>query len=160
QHRTRYALGPAHAGAGGGRTKCRTADGIVAPIDLRGLSPRHLSMLSNVLTPGLIFLVQALVIVALSVVVLRVSPFNGRVPLVVIQIAVGLALGPSLFGRFVPEYYQLFFNQSALAPLSGIGSFAVLVFGLITGLHLDPKVFRGNGGATMAVAAANIVVPT
>jgi Kef-type K+ transport system membrane component KefB len=39
--------------------------------------------------------------------------------------------------------------------LSGIGSVAVLVFGLITGLHLDPKTFRGNGRAISAVAFAN-----
>ena len=112
------------------------------------------------MTPALIFLVQAFVIVALPVAILRFSRLKGRVPLVVVQIVVGLALGPSLFGRLAPDYYQLFFNQAALAPLSGIGSVAVLVFGLITGLHLDPKTFRGNGVATSAVACANIVVPT
>ena len=100
------------------------------------------------MSPALIFLVQALVVVALPVVVLRFSRLKGVVPLVVIQIVVGIALGPSLFGRLAPEYYQLFFNQAALAPLSGIGSVAVLVFGLITGLHLDPDTFRGNGRAT------------
>src|SRR5437763_14987026 len=112
------------------------------------------------MTPGLIFLVQALVVVALPVALLRFSRLKGRVPLVVVQIVVGLALGPSLFGRLTPDYYQLFFNEAALAPLSGISSVAVLVFGLITGLHLDPKTFRGNGRATSAVACANIVVPT
>ena len=111
------------------------------------------------MSPALIFLVQALVVVALPVVVLRFSRLKGVVPLVVIQIVVGIALGPSLFGRLAPEYYQLFFNQAALAPLSGIGSVAVLVFGLITGLHLDPDTFRGNGRATSIVAAASVVVP-
>jgi Kef-type K+ transport system membrane component KefB len=99
------------------------------------------------MTPGLILLVQALVIVALPAAVLRFSRLKGRVPLIVVQIAAGLALRPSLFGRLAPEYHL---------P-SGIGSVAVLVFGLITGLHLDPKTFRGNGGATSAVAFANIV---
>ena len=47
----------------------------------------------------LIFLVQALVLVALPVVVLRFSGLKGRIPLVVVQIVVGIALGPSLFGR-------------------------------------------------------------
>jgi Kef-type K+ transport system membrane component KefB len=111
------------------------------------------------MSPALIFLVQALVVVALPVLVLRFSRLKGVVPLVVIQIVVGIALGPSLFGRLAPEYYQLFFNQAALAPLSGIGSVAVLVFGLITGLHLDPETFRGNGRATSIVAVASVVVP-
>jgi len=111
------------------------------------------------MTPALIFLVQALVVVALPIVVLRFSRLKGVVPLVVIQIIVGIALGPSLFGRLAPEYYQLFLNQAALAPLSGIGSLAVLVFGLITGLHLNPETFRGNGRATSIVAVASVVMP-
>ena len=111
------------------------------------------------MTPALVFLVQALVVVALPVAVLRFSRLKGVVPLVVIQIVVGIALGPSLFGRLAPEYYQLFFNQAALAPLSGIGSVAGLIFCLITGLHLDPETFRGNGRATSIVAVASVVVP-
>jgi Kef-type K+ transport system membrane component KefB len=65
-----------------------------------------------------------------------------------------------LFGRLAPEYYHLVFNQQALSSLSGIGSMAVLVFGLITGLHLDPAMFREDGRATSIVAAAGVVVPT
>src|SRR5437763_16018754 len=107
------------------------------------------------MSPALIFLVQALVVVALPVVVLRFSRLKGVVPLVVIQIVVGIALGPSLFGRLAPQYYQLFFNQAALAPLSGLGSAAVLACGLITGLHLAPDTSRGNGRATSIAAAAS-----
>src|SRR5258707_6299856 len=110
------------------------------------------------MSPALIFLVQALVVVALPVAVLRFSRLKGVVPLVVIQIVVGIALGPSLFGRLAPEYYQLFFNQAALAPLSGIGSGAVLIFCLITGLHLDPETFRGNGRAPSIVSVVHPVV--
>jgi Kef-type K+ transport system membrane component KefB len=112
------------------------------------------------MTPGLVFLVQALAIVALPVAVLRVSRLKGLVPLVVIQIAIGIALGPSLLGRMAPQLYQLFANPLSLTALSGIGSVAVLVFGLITGLHLDPAILRNDGRAFSAIAAANVVVPT
>jgi len=44
------------------------------------------------MTPALVFLVQALVVVALPVAVLRFSRLKGVVPLVVIQIVVGIAL--------------------------------------------------------------------
>src|SRR5438270_13921604 len=111
------------------------------------------------MTAALTFVVDALIVLVLPVPLLRFSRLKGVVPLVVIQIVVGIALGPSLFGRLAPEYYQLFFNQAALAPLSGIGSVAVLVFGLITGLHLDPETLRGNGRATSMVAVASVVVP-
>ncbi len=112
------------------------------------------------MTPGLVFLVQALVIVALPVAVLRLSRLKGLMPLVVAQIVIGIALGPSLFGRVAPDLYQIFFNPAALAPLSGIASVAVLFFGFISGVHLDPGVFRGKGSAFAAVAAASVAVPT
>jgi Kef-type K+ transport system membrane component KefB len=73
---------------------------------------------------------------------------------------VGIALGPSLFGRVAPNFYQMLFNEQALSQLLGIASTAVLFFGLITGLHLAPSTFRGNGRAFTFVAAANILVPT
>src|SRR5258708_31618677 len=101
-------------------------------------------MLGGPMSPGLIFLVQALVVVALPVVILRFSRLKGRVPLVVVQIVVGLALGPSLFGRLAPGYYQLFFNPAALAPLSGIGSGAGLRFGVVTRPPPRPQTLPGQ----------------
>src|SRR5258708_40287640 len=100
-------------------------------------------MLGGPMSPGLIFLVQALVVVALPVVILRFSRLKGRKPLVVVQIVVGLALGPSLFGRLAPEYYQLFFNPAALARLSGIRSGGLLLIRVLPRVRLHPKTFRG-----------------
>jgi len=108
----------------------------------------------------LVFLIQALVIIALPVVALRLSRLKGLVPLVVAQIVIGIALGPSLFGWLAPKIFQIFFNKAALAPLSGIAAIAVLFFGFITGLHLDPDTFRGKTRSFAAVAAASIIVPT
>ncbi len=103
---------------------------------------------------------QTLVVVVFPVAILRFSGLKRLVPLVVVQILVGIALGPSLLGRLAPNLYVMFFNPAALAPLTGIGSVAVLVFGLVTGLHVDAAIFRDNGRATFAVAAANVVIPT
>ncbi|MGQ0444325.1 MAG: cation:proton antiporter, partial [Beijerinckiaceae bacterium] len=111
------------------------------------------------MTPSLDFLVLALAIVVLPVVMLRFSGLRGLVPLVVVQILVGVALGPSVFGRLAPELFQMFINPATLASLSGIASIAVLIFGLITGLHLGPDILRDNGRVFSAVAAARVVVP-
>ncbi len=112
------------------------------------------------MTPSLNFLVLALVVVALPVVVLRFSGLKGMVPLVVIQIMVGIALGPSVFGRMAPELFQMFINPASIASIAGIASIAVLIFGLITGLHLGPGILRDNGRMFSAVAAARIMIPT
>jgi Kef-type K+ transport system membrane component KefB len=90
---------------------------------------------------------------------LRFSGLKRQVPLVVVQIAVGIAIGPSVFGRVAPEMYQIFVNPASLSAFSGIASIAVLIFGLITGLHLGPEILRDNGRTFSMVAAFKMLVP-
>jgi len=112
------------------------------------------------MTADPIFIVQALVILVLPVAMWRALYLRGAVPLVVVQILVGIALGPTLFGRLAPEFYHLFFNPATLTPLWGVASIAVLLFGFVTGLHLEPRAFLGRGRAFTLVALASVTVPT
>ena len=112
------------------------------------------------MNPSLIFLTQCLVIVALPVALLRVSGLKGVVPLAVVQITLGIILGPSVFGRIMPDTYQILVNPMSLMALSGIGSIAVLIFGLITGLHFETQTFDSQARAFSTVALARIVIPT
>jgi Kef-type K+ transport system membrane component KefB len=111
------------------------------------------------MSPSSVFLLQSFVIVAAPVVLLRVSGLKGLMPLVVMQIVVGIALGPSVFGRIAPHYFEMFTSPAMLSSLSGLASVGVLFFGLISGLHLDPNVFSGGERAFWPVAAANVIVP-
>lgn len=113
------------------------------------------------MTASIIFLLQVFIVVVVPFAILRAFRLRGVVPLVVVQILIGIALGPSLFGRLGPDHYYLtFFNKEALSQLSGIASVALLFFGLITGLHLEPHVLRGNGRAFAFVAVASVLIPT
>ena len=112
------------------------------------------------MTADPIFILQALAILVLPLMVWRVLRLRGAVPLVVVQILVGIALGPTLFGRLAPEAFHLFFNPATLTPLWGVASIAVLLFGFVTGLHLDPADFLGRGRAFALVAGASVAVPT
>ena len=94
------------------------------------------------MTADLIFIVQALAILVLPVTVWRGLRLRGAVPLVVVQILVGIALGPTLFGRIAPECYDLLFNPKTLMPLWGVASIAVLLFGF--GGHCQRR--RADGG--------------
>ncbi|MGC2413890.1 MAG: cation:proton antiporter [Stellaceae bacterium] len=114
----------------------------------------------DLMTADPIFILQALAILALPVMVWRALRLHGAVPLVVVQILVGIALGPTLFGRLAPETYHLFFNPATLTPLWGVASIAVLLFGFVTGLHLDPADFLGRSRAFALVAGASVAVPT
>jgi Kef-type K+ transport system membrane component KefB len=106
-----------------------------------------------------IFLIQAFVIVAVPVVLLRVSGLKGLLPLVAVQILVGIALGPSFFGKVAPAYFQMFASPPAISSLSGLATVAVMIFGLISGLHIDPAIFNGKERVFWPVAAANISFP-
>jgi Kef-type K+ transport system membrane component KefB len=108
----------------------------------------------------LTFLLQALVIITLPLCLSRALRLSGVIPLVVVQILLGIALGPSLLGRIAPELYEKLFNPSTLGPLSGAATIAVLFFAFITGLHVDLEAFRGRGRAFAAIAAASIVIPS
>lgn len=111
------------------------------------------------MTPSSMFLLEALVIVAVPVALLRISGLKGLLPLVVVQIVVGIALGPSIFGRIAPDYFHLFASPVTLASFSGVAFVAVLIFGMISGLHLDPDIFNGNERGFWPIAAASVVVP-
>ena len=111
------------------------------------------------MTPSAIFLLQAFVIVAFPAILRRLTRVKGIMPLVTMQIVVGIALGPSVFGRLAPGYFQIFGSPAALAPLAGLATVAVLIFGLISGLHLDPAVFSGKERAFWPVAIATIACP-
>jgi Kef-type K+ transport system membrane component KefB len=106
-----------------------------------------------------IFLIQAFVIVAVPVVLLRISGLKGLLPLVAVQIMLGIALGPSLFAKVAPGYFQIFTSPTALSSLTGLATVAVMIFGLISGLHVDPVIFNGKERVFWPVATANVVFP-
>ena len=112
------------------------------------------------MSPELTLLVQALVILTVPVAVWRYCGLRHAVPLVCVQIMVGIALGPSGFGRLAPELFHLVFSPAALTPIAGIASIAVLLFGYVTGLHLEPSEILRRGRSFAFVAASSVAVPT
>lgn len=111
-------------------------------------------------SPALLFLMQALLLIAGPFLLWRLGGGRHIAPMVVIQILFGVALGPSLLGRLVPDLWGVLFAPAALAPLSGLALMAVVFFAFLTGLHLDPADFRGRGGSFATVALSSMVVPT
>src|SRR5690348_14490529 len=90
----------------------------------------------------LLFAVLSIVIIVLPYALSRIGPVRRTVPLVVVQIFVGVILGPSVFGRMAPGLHSGVFNPASLGALSGISAIAVVLFGFITGLHLRPEHYR------------------
>src|SRR5260370_41026790 len=99
------------------------------------------------MSEALVFLVQALIVVFVPLAISRGLRLKGVLPLVVVQIIVGITLGPSVFGRVAPEAFDLLFNPATLTPLAGIASMAVLLFGFTTGCTSISPVSAAADGA-------------
>ena len=84
-----------------------------------------------------IFLVAMLIIFSLPWLVWRVFNTDYFAPLVVVQIIMGILLGPGVLGKWSPEYYQFVFTPAVVQSLNGIAWWAVMLFVMIAGVELD-----------------------
>ena len=101
----------------------------------------------------------ALVIVLLPWLLWRVGLVRRVAPLAVVQILVGVALGPSGLGQVAPEWHAALFTGPVLAALDGVASLGVLLYVLVTGLHLDTTTLRQDARRLGPIALGSFAVP-
>jgi Kef-type K+ transport system membrane component KefB len=100
----------------------------------------------------------SLVIVLLPWLLWRIRPVRRIAPLAVVQILVGVVLGPSGLGQIAPDHAALF-SRPVLAAVDGVSSLGVLLYVFITGLHLDAAPLRQDGRKLGGIAIGSIAVP-
>ena len=86
-----------------------------------------------------LFLIAMLIIFSLPWLVWRVFKTDYFAPLVVVQILMGIVLGPGVLGHWFPEYYQFVFSAPVVQSLNGVAWWAVMLFVWIAGIELDLK---------------------
>ena len=84
-----------------------------------------------------LFLIAMAIIFAVPYLIWRIGKTDYWAPLVVVQIATGILLGPGLLGKAFPEYYAFVFTPAVVQSLNGIAWWAVMVFVCIAGIELD-----------------------
>ena len=84
-----------------------------------------------------LFLIAMLIIFSLPWLVWRVFKTDYFAPLVVVQILMGIVLGPGVLGQWFPEYYQFVFTPPVVQSLNGVAWWAVMLFVMIAGIELD-----------------------
>ena len=105
------------------------------------------------------FLAVTVAIVLLPWLFWRVPAVRRVAPLAVVQILVGVLLGPSCFGKALPELQSQVFSRPVLSALDGAASLGVLLYVFVTGLHLDPGLLRREGGRLGPIALGSVAVP-
>lgn len=106
-----------------------------------------------------LFLIQALILIGAPFLLWRLNFVHKFAPLVVIQIFLGIVLGPTILGRYSPGLYNDLFSLQSLNVLNGISWFGLCFFGFLTGLHFDMKIVTQKSYAFFATSFSTLLVP-
>ncbi|MFG0262528.1 MAG: cation:proton antiporter [Novipirellula sp. JB048] len=119
----------------------------------------------NNLDLSLHFFLQLAVILTFCRVVGLIAARLGQ-PQVVAEMIAGVALGPSLFGLWLPEWQQALFpwdasqttrdSQSYLYPISQLG---LALYMFVVGMEFRVDIVRQHFHSSLAVSAAGMMVP-
>lgn len=89
--------------------------------------------------PTEVFLVGMAVIFLFPYLIWKIFKTDNYAPLAIIQIVSGIILGPALFGKAFPEFYNTVFTEDNIKVLSGIAWWGVMLFVWTAGVELDLK---------------------
>ena len=89
----------------------------------------------------------------------RVGAVRRMAPLAVVQILVGVLLGPSCAGLVAPEWHAAVFTRPVLAAVDGVSSLGVLLYVFVTALHLDIPALRRDGRGLGGIALGSVLAP-
>ena len=80
-------------------------------------------------------------------------------PAVVGEVIAGIALGPSLLGRLVPEATAYVLPPSIAPSIGVIAQVGVILFMFLVGVELDTGLLRSKAHAALAISHASIIAP-
>lgn len=86
-----------------------------------------------------VFLLAMLLIFVAPYLVWRLGKTDYFAPLVVVQIIMGIVLGPGVLGAAFPGYHAFVFNPDVVKTLNGIAWWGVMLFVMLAGIELDLK---------------------
>ncbi len=84
-----------------------------------------------------LFLLAMLIVFTLPYAVWRLGRTEYWAPLVVVQIIMGILLGPGVLGSALPEYHQFIFTPAVTQSLNSVAWWGVTLFIFIAGIELD-----------------------
>jgi len=105
-----------------------------------------------------LLLLQMSIVLLVAVVCGRLARMLGQAR-VVGEIAGGILIGPSVFGRFAPHLSADLFPQSSLAQLELLSTVGLVLFLFLIGMELDYKQLSHQRGTAMAASGASILLP-
>lgn len=111
------------------------------------------------IAPETLFIVQAILLIGLPFLFWRVFRFKKITPLVVVQIILGIVLGPTILGTFAPDIYASLFPKGSLTAIQGVATIGLCLLGFLTGLHFDLSRITKRGRAFTITSIGSLIVP-
>jgi Kef-type K+ transport system membrane component KefB len=105
------------------------------------------------------FLIAIAMIFIIPFAVWRIFRLEHYAPLAVVQIVIGIVLGPGALGALMPEYYGFVFNGRTTAVLADLAAWAVMLFVWTAGLELDVDQAWRSRKETAVTAILALLVP-
>ena len=107
-----------------------------------------------------LLLVQLALLVAVARIGAELAKRVG-LPAVVGELTGGIALGPSLFGHYFPDAFEVVFPPSAqqFHLLDAFGTVGMTLLLLLTGLETDLRLLRNLGRAALIASVMGMVLP-
>ena len=102
-----------------------------------------------------IFLLAMLIIFVVPYAIWRLFRTDYVAPLVIVQIIMGVVLGPGVLGAAFPDYHRFVFNPDVVKTLNGIAQWGVMLFVMLAGIELDLKkvwTYRRESATTAGLA--------
>ncbi|UTY57084.1 cation:proton antiporter [Massilia sp. erpn] len=89
------------------------------------------------MTTSEVFLIAIILVFGAPYILWRLCNMDYYAPLVVVQMIVGISLGPAMLGSAYPSYYALIFSSPVVQALSGLAWWGVMIFVMLAGIELD-----------------------
>jgi Kef-type K+ transport system membrane component KefB len=111
------------------------------------------------LTPSELLLLALLIIFALPYALWRIFRTDYFAPLVVVQIGLGVLLGPGVMGQFFPQLYQTIFTANTITGLNAMAMWSVMIFVCLAGMELDLKLAWTSRRESLLTAGLALLAP-
>ena len=112
----------------------------------------------NQATPLAVLLAQIVVILLVGSLFGYIASKMGQ-PRVIGETLAGIALGPSLTGRFFPHLSAVLFPAASLGNLQFLSQIGLIIFMFVIGMELDVKAMRNKTGDALVISHASIIIP-
>jgi Kef-type K+ transport system membrane component KefB len=112
-----------------------------------------------ILDAKVLLFLQVVVVVGLPLILW--GPFGlGRIlPLPIIQIFAGIALGPSIFGALMPSTFGTIFGKDVVYGVETLANVALVLFVFLAGCEADRNILRKSASMVVRIGVTGVVLP-